>query len=152
GGGKDGTFYLVDPAQFTLVPGNTSPALLQLFDASHGEGSPTADPNVATHHIHGSPVVYDSPEQGVLVYVWGENDVVRAYRYNSTQPRFPGQPSQKGVPTIPTARGDVYASADVPARNGMPGGILSISANGKTRGTGIVWGSYPPFQNANRQV
>jgi hypothetical protein len=35
---------------------------------------------------------------------------------------------------------------------GMPGGMLSISANGNTPGTGIVWASHPFENNANQAV
>ncbi len=34
----------------------------------------------------------------------------------------------------------------------MPGGMLSISANGNTAGSGIVWASHPYDKNANQQV
>jgi len=34
----------------------------------------------------------------------------------------------------------------------MPGGILSISANGSTLGSGIVWASHPYQGNANQAV
>jgi hypothetical protein len=161
GGGKDGRFYLMDPSQFTTQPstGANNPALLQSFDASFGPGTPTPQKfdKPPTHHIHGSPVVYNSAEQGILVYVWGENDVVRAYRYNPTSLSFPGQPSQPSAnPTVPTARGDVYASSQILERSGMPGGILSLSASAPAGGgaaaNGILWGSYPPFLDANRNV
>jgi hypothetical protein len=164
GGGKDGIFYLVDPSRFPAQPTRDSSALLQSFNASYGVGSPSVaqpDGNPATHHIHGSPVVWESPEQGILVFVWGENDVVRAYRYDAALHEFPTQPRALAVPgnqddpanrTTPDARGDHYASADIDARDGMPGGMLSISANAHQKGSGILWGSTPPFLNANRQV
>jgi outer membrane protein assembly factor BamB len=165
GGGKDGIFYLVDPSQFPGQPTRDSSALLQSFNASYGAGTQSVpagqDPTQATHHIHGSPVVWKSPERGTLVFIWGENDVVRAYRYDDTQHEFPTQPRALAVPgnqddpanrTTPDARGDHYASADIDARNGMPGGILSISANAQQAGSGILWGSTAPFGNGNRQV
>ena len=34
----------------------------------------------------------------------------------------------------------------------MPGGILSISAQGDQDGTGIVWASHPISDNANQAV
>lgn len=34
----------------------------------------------------------------------------------------------------------------------MPGGMLSISADGTTAGSGIVWASHPLSENANQKV
>src|SRR5579863_4067499 len=76
GGGKDGNFYLTDPARMTNT--GAQAALVQQFLATRGRGSRAKvfggdGKEISTHHIHGSPVVYDSPNHGVLVYVWGEN-------------------------------------------------------------------------------
>ncbi len=149
GGGKDGNFYLLDPAQFN-ANGNGA-AIVQTFLASRGPGSRAEFPQ-STHHIHGSPVVYDSPEHGVLVYVWGENDVLRAYHYDPAAHNFPGQPNQKDQPGTPIARGAIFASNDDPDRAGMPGGVLSVSADSKTPGSALLWASFPPFLNGNLQV
>jgi len=148
GGGKDGNFYLFDPLQMDTQGSGQS--LLQKFIASFGAGT---RPNTKTHHIHGSPVVWDSPNHSTLVYVWGENDVLRAYRYDPLQHRFPGQPGPGGGQGTPLARGTIYASNDaMPPRQAMPGGMLSISANGLILNTGIVWGAFPAFGDANHQT
>src|SRR5207249_5115877 len=65
-----------------------------LFLATRGRGSRTEKP-LSTHHIHGSPVVYDSPNQGVLVYVWGENEVLRTFQYDPISHGFSGQPNAR---------------------------------------------------------
>jgi len=155
GGGKDGNFYLIDPSRMDAA--GSQNCVVQKFLAARGAGSRAevrdgAGKEISTHHIHGSPVVYDSPQHGVLVYVWGENDVVRAYRYDPVGHTFPGQPDQRNQPGTPVARGTIFASNDVPDRRGMPGGMLSLSANGKTPGTALLWGSFPPYLNANQQV
>lgn len=152
GGGKDGNFYLLDPSQMTGT--GAAVALVQRFLATRGRGSrdEVKSPNgeiVSTHHIHGSPVVYDSPNHGVLVYVWGENEVLRAYAYDPVAHRFPGQPNVRNTPGQNIAMGTMYASNDVRDRNGMPGAMLALSANGKQLGTAILWASLPPFGNAN---
>src|SRR5947208_10157485 len=69
GGGKDGNFYLLDPAQMTKA--GAQAALAQRFLATRGRGSrakvkDNARKEISTHHIHGSPVVYDSPNHGTL--------------------------------------------------------------------------------------
>lgn len=153
GGGKDGHFYLIDPSKMTNT--GDGAALVQRFLATRGPGSrarvfDNQGKEISTHHIHGSPVVYDSPNHGPLVYVWGENEVLRAYRYDPATHRFPGQPNQRNAEGAPAAHGDLFASNDVPDRRGMPGAMLSISADAKTPGTAILWASLPPFDNANR--
>ena len=155
GGGKDGNFYLLDPGQMNLA--GAQACVTQRFLASRGPGSRAQvfsanNEEISTHHIHGSPVVYTSPQHGVLVYVWGENDVLRAYAYDATSHSFPGQPNQRNLPGTPIARGAIFASNDILPRNGMPGAMLSLSANGQTPGTALLWASFPPFLNANQQV
>lgn len=154
GGGKDGNFYLLDPSQMDTA--GSRACLIQQFLASRGPGSRAQifvnGKEISTHHIHGSPVVYDSPEHGLLVYVWGENDVLRVYRYDAATHSFPGQPNKRNQPGNPQARGTVFASNDINQRLGMPGGMLSLSANGQLPGTAILWASFPPFLNANQQV
>lgn len=154
GGGKDGNFYLLDPAKMTNA--GAKEALVNQFLATRGPGSrarvPVNGQEVSTHHIHGSPVVYDSPNHGPLVYVWGENNVLRAYRYDPVAHTFPGQPNQRNVEGVATAHGTLFASNDSPQRRGMPGAMLSISANGQVPGTAILWASLPPFDDANQQV
>jgi hypothetical protein len=155
GGGKDGNFYLIDPSKMTNT--GSGAALMQRFLASRGPGSRARvfDNNgkeTSTHHIHGSPVVYDSPNHGPLVYVWGENDVLRTYRYDPVSHSFPGQPNQRNAEGVPAAHGDLFASDDVKERLGMPGAMLSLSADGKNPGTAILWASLPPFDNANHMI
>jgi hypothetical protein len=152
GGGKDGNFYLIDPAQMTKT--GAAGALVQAFLATRGRGSRAEifvnGKSISTHHIHGSPVVYDSPNQGVLVYVWGENEVLRVYKYDPASHRFPGQPNGRNEQGQSAAIGAMYASNDERNRDGMPGAMLSLSADGKKPGTAILWASLPPFGNANR--
>jgi hypothetical protein len=150
GGGKDGNLYLLDPSQ--LTNGGAQAAVVQKFLATRGPGSRARPNNDETHHIHGSPVVYDSPNHGVLVYVWGENNVVRAYGYDPATHRFPNQPNQRNKDGNSLAHGTLFASNDIRDRTGMPGAMLSLTANGQTAGTAILWASFPPFLDANHQL
>jgi hypothetical protein len=70
---------------------------------------------------------------GQLIYVWGEEDHLRAYRYNGAQ----FDPAGQSVS---------------PAPPGMPGGVLSLSADGATPGSGIIWSARPLNGNANQAV
>jgi hypothetical protein len=153
GGGKDGNFYLLDPSKMKRA--GDGAALVQQFLATRGRGSRAKvfgndGKEVSTHHIHGSPVTYDSSNQGVLVYVWGENEVLRAYQYDPATHNFPGQPNKRNLEGVSIAIGSMYASNDQRARNGMPGAMLALSADAKQAGTAIVWASLPQFGDANK--
>jgi hypothetical protein len=162
-GGKDGWFFVIDPDQLDKVSSKT--ATPQAFKASFNVGRGSRFGNTdgkTTRHIHGSPVVWDTGNGPVLVYVWGENDVVRAYQYSPEQGqdpttgRFLGQPAnfvfgQAPPQGVEFARGNIYASNEVAARNGMPGGFLALTVNGTNATTGILWATYPPLGNANQQ-
>jgi hypothetical protein len=83
------------------------------------------------HHIHGSPVYYAPLRR---LYVWGENDVLRAFTLNA-QGKFDG-PAQLG---------------DVAAPSGMPGGMLSLTSDGDKHP--VLWALMPapaPFDPNNR--
>ena len=125
GGGKDGRLYLLDAANmghFNLID-----RYVQKFQAVAQNGRST--------HIHGSPIYWNSAANGQTVYVWGENDNARAYSFN-------------GATFNSTAR----SLSTVTAPPGMPGGILSLSANGNTNGSGIVWANVPFDRDSNQQV
>jgi hypothetical protein len=94
------------------------------------------------HHIHGSPVVWSSPKDGPMVYVWAERDYLKAFKYDPAARRFSS--------TSPAYR----SSMEDPDHGGiattkfMPGAVLSVSANGSSSGSGIVWASLPAMSNA----
>src|SRR5262249_36161275 len=79
--------------------------------------------NTGYHHIHGSPVYWNSAAKGPTIYVWPEEDRVRAYYYD------------------PEGKFRTKALQGMMGNRGMPGGFLSISAAGGTNG--ILWASIP---------
>jgi hypothetical protein len=121
GGGKESKFYVMDRAG------------MGGFHAGDDSQLPQVIPNATAGHIHGSPVYWKSPAGGT-VYVWSENDKLRAYRWSGGQ----------FVPTTPISQSTYQLPDEV-----MPGAMLSVSANGSTAGTGIVWANMPFSQNAN---
>jgi hypothetical protein len=173
GGGKDGWLYLIDPDLLDQngsdgTPGPQS-AVPQAFKASfnfqRGSRSSFNNNNVdtVTHHIHGTPVVWNSGASGVFVYVWGENDVLRVYQYSPevngdpTTGRFIGQPAnfdfnQPAPQGVELARGGIYASNELADRNGMPGGMLSLSWDGVNASSALLWAQFPPFDNGNQKA
>lgn len=122
GGGKQGRLYLVDTTNLGGYNANIDP-VVQSFQATY----PTAG---QTGHIHGSPVYWNGPSWGPAIYLWAENDVLRAYQ-------FVADGSGSGqFNTTAISRGSALAPV---VNAGMPGGFLSVSANGSAPGTGILW-------------
>ena len=125
-GGKPGIFYLVDDTSMGHFNASQD-QVKQEFRAIFGTGS---------QHIHGGPVYLDSSANGPAVYVWGENDVLRAFSYSTSSSLFNTTPFAMSAMTAPMTN----------ANGAMPGGFLSISANGNTNA--IVWASTPFSGNA----
>lgn len=99
---------------------------------------PSQTPNGKSYHIHGTPVYMERAKSGLL-FVWGENEHLKAYNYDFTTKRI----------TSFSAQGTQVASGNDP---GMPGGRLVISSNGSNPGTAVVWGTYPVLGDANSKV
>ncbi len=128
GGGKEGVLYLLNRDKLGgLQPRHSTAPAAQEFHVSSRHLRSFLyffDPVFEYHHIHGSPVFWKSSRRGPLVFVWPETSRLKAYAYDS--PRF--------TRTRPVAAGPK-------APDGMPGGILSVSANGEK--DGILWAALP---------
>ncbi len=121
GGGKGGVLYLTSVTgmgEFTSTQDN----VVQEFQAIYGSG---------TSHIHGTPIYFNNPTNGPTIYIWGENDVLRMFTLNS---------STGLISTTPQATSSVTAPA-THADGAMPGGFMSLSANGTTNQ--VLWASTP---------
>jgi hypothetical protein len=118
-GGKEGKLYLVNINNLGHFQSGTDSQIVQSFMNTNA-------------HLHGSPVHWASPN-GPLVYVGAEGDYVKAYRL--VNGIFETTPFSRTTFTAPPGA--------------MPGTILSISANGSTPGTGILWASTTVSQDAN---
>ncbi len=82
-------------------------------------------------NIHGTPVVWWDSNNLLHLYVWGEEDYPRAFAFDGA--RF--QPAGKGNVRAP--------------EKSMPGGILSLSGDGRSLGSAILWASVPLKGDAN---
>ena len=71
GGGKSGTFFLLDTANMGHTQVNNN-QITQHFQATGGG------------HIHGGPVYWNSPAGGRM-YVWGEKDTLKAFAFDGTR-------------------------------------------------------------------
>jgi hypothetical protein len=130
GGGKEGVLYLTNTNDLGGFNASTD-QVRQEFQAIYGVG---------TSHIHGSPSYFDSDVNGPTVYVWGENDVLRSFLFNSTTGLLNTTPWAQSQMTAPATNND----------GAMPGGFTSISANGNTNG--ILWASTPYNGDAAHQL
>ncbi|MEA3178052.1 MAG: hypothetical protein QOI59_1575 [Gammaproteobacteria bacterium] len=128
GGGKQGRMYLVDTTNMGHFE-QSGDLVKQEFQAIMGVG---------TQHIHGTPVYFNSQAAGPIVYVWGENDFLRAYSYDSAKQLLVTPPRAMSTMTAPETNNN----------GAMPGGFLSISANGGTNG--IIWAATPFSADASQ--
>lgn len=95
------------------------------------------------HHIHGSPVlwkVHDAQGDHLLLYLSAERDFLRAYEFHD------GFVDAQPPGAAPVSKFD---SVCPNSGEGMPGGFLTLSANGDSPMSGIIWASMPRWnQNA----
>lgn len=87
-------------------------------------------------HVHGAPVVWQLGAKNFNLYVWPEQDFLKAYHFDGQK----------------FARDPIGTSAPLAgAQMSMPGGMLSLSWDGTNTHTGILWASRPdpdPWQYA----
>jgi hypothetical protein len=129
GGGKEAFLYLMDMNNLGGFD-PTADHVLDKIPASVTDGN---------HHIHGSPVFWDGPD-GKRIYVWAENDQCKAFQLDGNT-----------VNHNPVAQSSVTAPDNFPGgAPGMPGGFLSVSANGNQ--DGILWANHPWSDDLNQQI
>lgn len=132
------------------------------------------------YNLHGAPVIWPRSAQSkhMFVYINGEEDPLKQYKLVAdTGPGAPGWtfeasagPRNRFDPLEPFASScqrpgtvdcvsapypNFPAGLFNPSRTDMvwmPGGFLSLSADGDKDGTGIVWVNMPYASNANKRV
>jgi hypothetical protein len=139
-GGKDGVYYhvnraamgrrdftkLVDQpfiASFNYTPFNGHTSLFQDLNQVTSTDPFTIAPsgNGRTPHIHGTGVYFNN-----LLFLQGENNPIHVFVKKNGH-----------ITPTPLARGTSIASSGSASPGGMPGGILSLSANGTANA--ILW-------------
>ena len=155
GAGKDGVLYVLNQNNLgkafrDFSKPNSQPDLTKLksppifFTFFPGPGQDAADESFLdalvlkqgrrqdkTHHLHGSPLFWDSPDLGTMLICWGENENLRTWTINNA-----------GAVTF-QAMSHEQASAFSANPGGMPGGLLTLSADGTNKHTGVVWATVP---------
>lgn len=136
-GGKEGILYVVSQtnmgkyAPSPAAPNCQNPNVVQQVLAF----PPVQDNGVTRYgNIHGSPVFWNGADTG-RIYAWGENSHLKAFTFSQGRFQDPNNP-KIGAFRPP---------------NGMPGGMLAVSANGNKAGSGIVWAAVPLNGDANQQ-
>ncbi len=120
GGSKGGALYLLDRSN------------LGHFHAGDDSQSVQTIEDAFPGNLHGGPVYWNGP-LGPQIYVWAEYDHMKSYRLTDGQ--FDVAPTAQSPTAVP---------------DGMPGGFLSVSANGGQAGSGLIWGAMPFTGNANQ--
>ncbi len=173
GGGKEGRLYALKPGAFhgTQIGESTPTANSRRPCDEDGDPTPTNDGSnywsiqaappwesspmtdvlgsvrkqtisYGFHHIHGSPVlwkVHDEKGDHWLIYTSAERDLLRAYEFNEGF-GLAGLPSTDDPASKPQSK---YESVCANSGAGMPGGFLTLSANGDSANSGIIWASMP---------
>ena len=163
GAGKDGILYVVNPnAMGNPINGQFAQAEMQqvydmllmspIFFTYDGYGIDPAPLNTAdipttaygfTHHQHSTPVFYKSPRFGNMLFTGGENSPVRAFTIT--------EPAPGKIAVTYLACGDVIASQEVGPPGGMPGTMMTLSANGSVEDTAVLW-CLNPYGDANKTI
>jgi outer membrane protein assembly factor BamB len=127
GGGKQGRLYVLNANDLGKL-GNAQTQTDQSVDEIQATKA-TPEHQQHRHHVHGSPVYFPALRR---LYVWGEEDVLRAFHLDAGGHFTPRQATL----------------GQVVAPNGMPGGMLSLTANQEQ--DAILWVAIPLNGDANR--
>lgn len=154
--GKDGILYVLDRNKLGKTIGDMralkSPPIFVTYNGmglsptgnlDFPLGTPGGRPN-KTHHLHGSPAYWDG-SSGPMVFVWGENESLRAWKLDTSN----------GMVSYVGRGAEVASAAEAASPNGvggMPGAMLAVTSNGMHPDTGIVWALAPVDGDANRDV
>jgi hypothetical protein len=123
-GGKDGNLYLLNKDSM----GGYLPSSNQVQQVV-----PLSSSNASMH----SQAAYYKGSSKEFVYVWSENDPLRAIPFDRTS-------------NLLSSGSQVVSSAAGPT--GQNGAVLSVSSNGSQDGTGILWASYASSGDAEHAI
>src|SRR5215471_6700815 len=120
GGGKEGVMYVVDTTNMGHFRSGNNGQIVQSFQAS------------SAARMNGAPVYWNGPVYGPAIYLWPAGDPLKVFRLVGGTFVTPASAQSTGL-----------------APGGMPGGMLSISSNGTSSGSGILWATMSSAGDAN---
>ena len=85
-------------------------------------------------NIHGAPVVWKDSANDLRLYVWGEEDFLRAFHFDGRRFQSAGRSTMRAP------------------EKSMPGGMLALSSNGNAAESAIAWASVPLEGDANQET
>lgn len=121
--GKEGIIYLVDRTKMGKNRSGSNSQIVQSIKTFKG-------------HLHGSPVYWGETSSKGYTYWWSEADRLKSFRFQYGK-----------LSASPTSQGP-----QAPNGNGMPGAMLSVSANGTDPKSAILWATIPKSGDANHNV
>ena len=142
GGGKDGRLYVLDTNGLAHVQ-----SFQAFFNADTDEGTNTSYYRTydyrttwyAGPNIHGGPVAWDVSARvpsvpQTFIYAWAEKDTLKRFTFQRDRGAISGSEARDATAAdpSPSPHGSIQS-----ANRSMPGGMLSLSANGASNG--IVW-------------
>jgi len=94
--------------------------------------------------VQGAAAVWRSADHGLSAFFWPERDYLRSFHFDDGRSMFDCGADPKGCRLGDTTTPDDRSAITSPSCfSCMPGGMLSVSADGDAPGTGIVWASEP---------
>lgn len=137
-GGKQGFLHVFDKrrGKYTEVSSEQvyDGPLEQYYD-EHRMRTAVPCQSHGQHHLMGGPVYWESASKGRLIFVSAESDEIKAFKFGTSAPVF--FPDDDDLPVINRSLPLVMKTGQKVL--GHPAAILSLSANGKKEGTGILW-------------
>jgi hypothetical protein len=127
-GSKESYLYLINNSRMGGTVANNSNVLQQIDVNAKFNGE---------KHIHGSPAYFMDDKGKEYVYAWAESGLLKQFPFRRSAMLFDTLNKKVGNTTLP---------------GGMPGAMLSVSSNGATAGTGILWSAHPINGDANHSI
>jgi hypothetical protein len=131
-GSNEGKIYVLDRMNLGKYLANEDSQIIQTVPVT-GTGRA---------HIHGSPAYWRTTATE-YVYVFGEEDYLKQYQLVD---------GKLQLTKMSTIKGPVDPARQMMRSYTMPGGGLTVSADGEKPGTGVVWVSMPISRDANNST